>query len=144
MATTIAVIALVVALMSVPSVFQQFWGGPKVVFEFQIGRGRKSASVLASNVPVTNPLLRFLRVRRESAREIHVSIDISERGTQRVFESFAPFSPRELPPSKVATMRVAEHIDDSTWKFGERDEVPPGHYVIVVSIHDTSGRSWFI
>ena len=68
----IAVAAVVLGLMALPTVFQMIWGRPKIGFRFEefTQQGKRVLGCRLFNKPVTNPLLVFFRVRRESA---HVS-----------------------------------------------------------------------
>lgn len=86
----ISVLALFLALLALPTVFQMFWGRPRLVinfgeqaYSFPQGEG-KALMCLISNPPVESPVLRKIGVRRAAADDVFAGIRIYEEGTNRV------------------------------------------------------------
>jgi hypothetical protein len=84
-ALVIGIIALLVSLVTLPSAFQMFWGGPKLYFDFLEldGSDVKRLYCSISSVPIQNRTLQRLGVRRESA-VVSAKFRICEAGSNRI------------------------------------------------------------
>lgn len=83
-AFVISLCALVVAVMTLPTVFQMLWGKPRIKYRF--GKtDDKDGMVLSCeliNKPITNHILKILGVRRVPVM-VMVSFQIFEEGTKK-------------------------------------------------------------
>jgi hypothetical protein len=68
----LGIIGVGLALLALPTVFQMIWGRPRIEFEFEerTEDGKKVLACRIFNRAVKNPVLKFLKVRREVA---HIS-----------------------------------------------------------------------
>jgi hypothetical protein len=86
----ISLLALVVAVMALPTVLQMFWGQPKIVTKFGETPVDDALVLILEirNLPITNKLLKFLRVRRLPADDVTAFVDIKNaKGTNKVILS---------------------------------------------------------
>jgi hypothetical protein len=81
-ALIIGVVALIISMMALPTVLQMFWGRPRVRIDFSSWDNPKRLVCELHYVPITNPILWRLGVRRESS-VISVYFNISEAETNR-------------------------------------------------------------
>jgi hypothetical protein len=118
----IALIALGVAVVALPPVFQMFWGRPQVEVEFKVDdQGNLLCDIY--NRPVSNSFLVWLRVRRETAC-ITVGILIQNANTKEVVL-------HATIPSVI--------IGDQAMSL-DRINLPPSHSTLSTMIVQISGR----
>ena len=84
----LAAIALVVAVMTLPTAFQMFWGAPKILFEFvenDLEEGIRQLQVYISNAPIRLRTLRKMGIIRTPV-DIWADFSIYESGTNRLLK----------------------------------------------------------
>src|SRR5215210_4585270 len=78
----LSIIALVVGFVTLPSVFQMFWGGPDIKLEFkhddEFERGIRWLRCEIYNRPIENKVLRVLRVRRAIAEDVFARVELRD------------------------------------------------------------------
>lgn len=74
-ALIIAIIALVVAVMALPTLFQMIWGRPKLKPEVR-SQSFYGLECRIQNVPINSKLIKFFRVKRDTVQDLSVSISI--------------------------------------------------------------------
>jgi hypothetical protein len=82
-ALTIGTVALIISVMALPTALQMFWGRPRVRIEFSSWENPKRLVCELHYVPIANPILWRLGVRREAA-PVAAYFTIFEDGTNRV------------------------------------------------------------
>jgi hypothetical protein len=84
-ALIIAILALAVSAVTLPTALQMFWGGPKLAINGVEIVGPEGRRLLCNifNTPVTSKILRRLGVRRESL-VVSADFQICESGSNRV------------------------------------------------------------
>jgi len=150
-AFVISIIALVVAIMALPTIFQMIWGKPKLMILFgvkEIPDGKILQCELV-NPPIRNKLLKRLGIRRVTAEDIMGRFYIEEYGSRRVV------FPGEVP--KIITHNGTEghqriglaasffpaifgivlssYTDKRVYVFEEQETVlPPGKYCACIHV----------
>ena len=78
------VIGLPALVLAVSPFCQMIWGRPKIEIDFVDFTGPEGKDLICSiyNAPVTNRLLKFVRVRRETG-DLNAAFDIIEEGSNR-------------------------------------------------------------
>ena len=137
----IALIALGLAVVALPTVFQMFWGRPSITVEFtRDEQGDLFCEIY--NRPVSNPFLTLLGVRREAA-SITAGILIQNEDTQEVVlgttipaividDQLMNLDKTHLPPSHspLSTMivQISGHGAGAYNSNGQRIQLPTGTY----------------
>jgi hypothetical protein len=88
----IALLALLVGMLALPTVFQMIWGRPKITLESWT-TNLKGGLLLECNMwnePINNKLLKTMRVYRMPAHDITAYIEIKQAGTNKIKASFVP------------------------------------------------------
>ncbi|MFC1909629.1 hypothetical protein ACFLXD_07320 [Chloroflexota bacterium] len=82
----ISIVALVVALMALPTVAQMIWGKPNLSLDFEdrVGEGGKVMVCKIFNLPIKNRLLRKIGVRTTVAEGIIAHFEIKVANTDEV------------------------------------------------------------
>ena len=80
------IIALGLALMALPTVFQMIWGRPRMAIDYNIREleGGRVLQCTIQNIPIRNKILRTLGVRRMPAEDIMAGFQIKECNTQQI------------------------------------------------------------
>jgi len=147
MSLTLSIIALVVALMALPTVFQMFGGGPKITFRFKPSiEERPPIRITVVNERIKRWPLRVLRVRRESASDVHVLITIQESGTGRQVETLRPLEGTADIGPNVAfdCLVVASQNPDGSCVLASRGSLGLGRYVVTIHVVDSSRpHGWY-
>jgi hypothetical protein len=149
----IAIIALIISIMPLPTVFQMFWGGPRIMANFSeiIQPDRKTLICQIVMLPISSVILRRLRVRREPA-VISADFSIFEFGTNRLMVENARARLFDLGDEQSTGFRgtIVDHMplcficlarmsDGRTVTGGglsgqQTVVLPVGHYVVLVRI----------
>ena len=82
----ISIIALAMAIMVLPTVFQMIWGKPTLLIGFGSGETTQGRflNVELYNPPIRNRLLKWFGVRRMTAGDIMGTFSIEEYGSKKV------------------------------------------------------------
>jgi hypothetical protein len=141
-------LAFVVGVVVLPTVFQQFWGSPRLRVEYDTHWRNKRRYLLCRvvNDPVRNRLLRLMRVRASSA-DIVVQVWVTDGDTKKHVTTVDPFitgtkmdvwapEPRTVGTSSPLTFSVAEMFDDdeSAITADGRDMFATGSYLATVRV----------
>ena len=145
----ISIVALVAAMLALPTVLQMIWGKPKLVIavsDREVTAG-KVLQVELFNPPIQNKLLRWLGVKRMTAGDVMGSFKIQEHGSRRVI------FPGEVPEIIThngtgghqrislaasffpATFGVVLSLyeDKKAYVFEEQETIlPPGKYCVCI------------
>jgi hypothetical protein len=80
----ISIIALVVAMLTLPTIFQMIWGRPRIMVRFDVIEVPDGRFLVASifSYPIKNKLLRLLGVTRMAADDVNARVAIKERESQ--------------------------------------------------------------
>ena len=86
MTVALAILAVLAFLIALPPFANMFFGGPSINLRFErtVENGVHFLPVYVENRPVTNWLLRLLRVRRSTVQGLSASFRITEAGTGKI------------------------------------------------------------
>jgi|SRR5208282_4888081 len=148
------VLGLVAIIMAAPPLIQMLGGAPALKLTFIGGRYQRHPNMLSceiTNNPITNRLLKLLKVPREEA-EISVTFAIYERGSGRLVAdtTFAPLHGVTPASQRVQRVRADEiaifHViaasSDQTARVIRREGMdgeivlPYGRYEISIHLND--------
>ena len=137
----IAVIALVVAIMVLPTVFQMIWGKPLISIKFSEIDSKDNAysKILECeliNLPLDNPILRQLGVYRRTAEGVAVLCSISEGiNPIKAFVPSIPSLPSNFMPFSFPVICVDKK--GSVFIFSQESQhmlLPSGLYTIGIIV----------
>jgi hypothetical protein len=146
----ISVLALGLGLMALPTVFQMFWGRPKLTFEADefMGTEAKILVIAIKNQPIKSRFLRKLHVEREIGNVL-AFVDIQEHGTGKFLVRALPgllncaptreqgLLTRALPGFTVGLTVIATKDGKATIVSGHTEKllpIGPGEYVAFATI----------
>jgi hypothetical protein len=114
-ALAISIFALAVAIVALPTVFQMFWGGPQVRFDFTEidGSDGRRLDCQISSAPIESRILRRLGVRREPAI-ISAQFRICEAGSNHIM----------LDTAQASLIDVAEWRGQGSFRATITDHLP--------------------
>lgn len=148
----LSLVAVVLAFMTLPTVFQMVWGQPRLTTEptdRSIRRDRnrdaKSLDCCIYNLPIENPILRAIGVRRSAIEDLYVLYAIKESGSGRVIQAElegeleghggGPHRRIRVPSSGLPVMfRVLLHEPSGEALIADEITIPPGSYIVDISI----------
>lgn len=154
-ALIISIIALMVATLTLPTIFQMIWGRPKLMICFDVIEGDDSRFLVVRvyNQPIKNRFLRLLGVRTEAAEDVNARVIIKEYRSQKVISDVVadiktytglPDAQRICLPASIfpASIGIVEVKDsDGKAKVYEKDIfLITGSYSVsvqVISAHKT-------
>ena len=148
--TIIGLIALGIGLMALPTIFQMFYGRPKLMFEADdfTGPDGRILVLAIKNQPIKSRFLRLIGVERE-AGDVIAFFDIQELGTGRILTrsvtgllNCAPLRTMGLQaralPNFTVGLTVISTREGSAQIVDARPEkvmpIEPGHYVARIAI----------
>jgi hypothetical protein len=145
-------LALVVGVVVLPTMFQQFWGSPRLRVEYTHWRNqRRYLRCTVVNDPVRNKLLRLMRV-RTSAAEVVPQVFVRDGNTGGHVTIVLPFisgtkadvyapEARVVGTSSPLTFNVAEMFDDdeAAVTADGRDVFEAGSYL--ATVHVSAGET---
>jgi len=131
-ALVISIIALILSVMALPTVFQMFWGRPKLAADFWglEGSAGKRFTCNITNAPVRGRILRRLGVRREPA-VIFADFQVCEAGTNRIL----------LDMTRVPLIDLAGDANEGSLRATLGDHMPVAFVCIV---HPTEGDAYAV
>jgi hypothetical protein len=115
----IAIIALLVAVMALPTVFQMIWGRPKVDISFEESVG--DVLLCTFGQPFVAPWLRHLGVRRAPI-EISVTIEIKNHAGETIAFTIADLRHLDGPLGKFMTVTPSIFPSVQTRVAWQRDK----------------------
>ncbi len=150
----IGILALVVAIVALPTAAQMFWGRPKVslsVHQEQADWGKMLTCRIA-NQPIDSSFLRKIRVYRQDASDVAVSFTIRKEGKGR--ETLAEVEPdirirsgKETSDTRIPGSRNYRWFSLVVWRNKCNDVVVagpepvrplrPGRYVASIRVSST-------
>jgi hypothetical protein len=154
-ALIISIIALILAVATLPTIFQMIWGRPRLIVSFDIIEGDDSRFLVARiyNYPIKNGFLRILGVRTQSAEDVNAKVTIKGCDSKRVISDVVadiktytglPDAQRICLPASIfpASIGIVEVNDsDGKAKVYEKDILlTAGSYSVslqVISAHKT-------
>ncbi len=147
----ISIIALVVALMAIPTILQMFFGRPHLNFEADdfTGPEGKILVIAIKNLAVKSRLLRLMGVERETG-DVNAFFDIQELGTGKIIARAVTglmqtthlreigLQARSAPGFTVGLTIISSRNGQAAVVDG-RQELPPtplsnGHYIAHIAV----------
>jgi hypothetical protein len=119
----VGLVALVVAVMALPPVFQMFWGRPQISVEYTRDNSAGHLFCDIYNKPVSNRFLVWLRVRRETA-SITVGVHIQNETTKEIIIRVA-----------IPLVLIRERLENLS-----NVDLPPGHTPLSIRVVQIDGR----
>jgi hypothetical protein len=145
----ISIIALGVALMTLPTVAQMVWGKPRLIITFDSREveGGKVMTCQFSNPPITEGFKKKIGVRRMPIEDLMADFSIAEYGSNKViYPGHVPYIlrhdgvinaqrinlPASIFPAHFGVAAVS--YDTKTVKvFDKNTDLPVGKYIVKVS-----------
>ena len=117
----VSIIALVVALMALPTVFQMIWGRPKIFIQFTDTALSHIPSVRVlwcelTNPPMINPLLKRFFIRRMPAEDVVVHYSIRDTPANNLVFEAAPYI-AEYPQALASSRRIRLTASGTPYTF---------------------------
>ncbi len=149
-AFTIALLALVVGVAALPTVFQMIYGRPKITLE-SCTTNLKVGLLLECNIwnePINNKPLKVMRVHRMPAHDVTAYIEIKQAGTNEIKVPFFEVRIRSLngafaqrislaaSPARVSFTVVCRGHTDGIVKANDEDKstLDAGKYVADIGV----------
>ncbi|MXW90492.1 MAG: hypothetical protein F4Z47_01705 [Rhodospirillaceae bacterium] len=143
----LSLIAFGLAVVTLPTAFQMWWGKPHLTITFR-REGVEAGAVLflsVSNKPVKNKLLRSIGVRRDAAQNVGAIAEIRESGTNRfigrktlelsVNRGERSFRVNIFPKSPALAFLIRHKHGEENAEFSDgKIELPQGEYMCELNI----------
>lgn len=103
----ISFVALGVAVLTLPTVAQMFWGRPRITLDYMVSETQNTRILTCqiNNLPITKGFLYKIGVRTETAESIYAGFVIHEYGNERVVFTGA------IPPIISWTTEQSERVN---------------------------------
>lgn len=113
LALALSVVALLLAAVTLPTTFQMWWGRPRLQIEFKRERVRSGVGLICRivNVPIRRRVLRWLGVRRDTARGVGVTAEIRQSGSGQ----FVGRSQLTLTVADIDSFRADVPVTPPAW-----------------------------
>jgi hypothetical protein len=148
-ALIISIVALMVAIITLPTIFQMIWGRPKLMVRFDvIDRGAHRWLIAQIfNYPIKNRFLRLLGVRTEVAEDVNARVIIKEGHSQKVISSVVAdiktytglpdaqriCLPASIFPAAIGIVEVKSNRDKAI-VYDKRIHLKTGSYSVSVEV----------
>ena len=160
----VAVVALLVALMALPTAIQMFWGRATLRISFEARPSTRKEDVIILwcqllNPPVTNRLLRVLHVEREEIKDALAHYQLRDEANDKLefqanpylaplYDVTAESQRTRIPPSdspyvfRVVTINVTRHEVFTIPRDGEQRLIRPGLYKVMVEVKVDGSKTY--
>ena len=142
----LGIAAFVVSVVAVSSVFQMWWGGPRVTVKLRDRDPFLECVII--NEPIHSRILRFFHVRRESVKSLRpFSVRITEGGTGKFVAEWIPkiatlytneplVDIKSLPPAVIVGFPITAVVNNNVVLVNDKVGVLPlGDYIVTVSVY---------
>lgn len=146
----IALAALLLGAMALPTVFQMFWGRPQITFWFNRVEDERDTLLLIhlQNFPIGNRVLSWMGVSREEAH-FHVVVTVRDDGGNQILKyteppisSGDPFKPNQYHlhagPSPITLETLGANGQHARIYYEEKPnsyhDFPPGNYLLRLDV----------